>query len=143
MVRGYESLIIAHPETSDEGIQSIIDKISQLILKREGEVLKAEKLGKRKLVYKIKGSLRGQMLIVYFRGQPRILQELDGLLRYDEQVLRYQTIRLDDKFDLEIPRKEGTLESAEDSLAQESDEVTKQEAAAKSIVQEPTEELTS
>ncbi|MFH0814099.1 MAG: 30S ribosomal protein S6 [Pseudomonadota bacterium] len=141
MARGYETLIIAHPEVIDEEIHALEEKIKEVIARSEGECLSIEKLGKRKLVYKIKGFLKGYFFIVYFTGQSRILQELDRLLRYNERVLRYQTLRLDQGFDLESLRKEKPPEPGESSESEPSEESSEQEASKEETLSEGAEEV--
>ena len=54
MFSGYETLVISHPDISDEELQELIDKLKNVISRTNGESLKIDKWGKRKLVYKIK-----------------------------------------------------------------------------------------
>ncbi|MCD6352880.1 MAG: 30S ribosomal protein S6 [Proteobacteria bacterium] len=113
MAQGYEILIIFHPETPDDEIENQINKTKDVISESKGEFLKANKWGQRKLVYKIKGVLKGYFLIVYFLGNPDTLKVLDGLFRYNERILRYQTIKLDKKFDFQSLQEEASPEKAE------------------------------
>jgi len=105
MLRGYETLIIAHPEASEEEINEIVDKLKNAIINSKGDWLKAEKWGERKLVYKIKGLLKGYFLLVYFLGNSDTLKTIDTILRYNERILRYQTVKLDKKVDPETLRE--------------------------------------
>lgn len=119
MAQGYEILIVLHPETSDDEIENQINKTKNVISESKGEFLKANKWGQRKLVYKIKGVLKGYFLIVYFLGNPDTLKALDGLFRYNERVLRYQTIKLDKKFDFQALQEEALQEKAEITESEE------------------------
>jgi len=105
MAQAYETMIIVHPETAEEGIHSLIDTLKQVITDSQGDCLKVERWGHRKLAYKIKGLLKGYFLLVYYYGNSQILQAIDSLLRYKEHVLRYQTVKLDRRIDPESIRK--------------------------------------
>jgi small subunit ribosomal protein S6 len=139
MAQAYETMSIVHPETSDEEIQSLIDSFKEVVTKSQGDCLKVERWGQRRLVYKIKGLLKGYFLIIYYFGNPKILQEIDSLLRYREQVLRYQTLKLDKKIDPESIRASEATEpeatadgESEEQIAPEDTallEETKEEAA--------------
>jgi len=139
MAQAYETMIIVHPETSDEEMQGLIDALKEVITESQGDCLKVERWGQRKLVYKIKGFLKGYFLLVYYFGNPKILEAIDSLLRYREQVLRYQTVKLDKKIDpesireSEAPESEVTAdaESEKQIAAKDKDllEETKEEAA--------------
>jgi len=111
MAQAYETMIIVHPETSDEEMQGLIDALKEVITESQGDCLKVERWGQRKLVYKIKGFLKGYFLLVYYFGNPKILEAIDSLLRYREQVLRYQTVKLDKKIDPESIRESEAAES--------------------------------
>ncbi|HPD60825.1 MAG TPA: 30S ribosomal protein S6 [Thermodesulfobacteriota bacterium] len=113
MFSGYETLVIAHPDIPDEELQEFIDKIKNVISRTKGEFLKIDKWGKRKLVYKIKGLSKGVFFIVYFLGNQDVLQEIDRLLRFNERILRYQTVKIDKKVDIETLREKVTQETLE------------------------------
>ena len=113
MAQGYEILIIFHPETPDDEIENQINKTKDVISESKGEFLKANKWGQRKLVYRIKGVLKGYFLVVYFLGNSNTLKAVDGLFRYNERALRYQTIKLDKKFDFQSLQEEASQEKAE------------------------------
>ena len=53
--------------------------------------------GKRRCAHKIKKSQKGNYFLLYFSGDPGVLTELDRTLRYNEKVLRYQTVIADKK----------------------------------------------
>ena len=122
MFSGYETLVIAHPDISDEEHQELIDKIKNGLSQAKGELLKIDKWGKRKLVYKIKGLTKGCFLVVYFLGDQVVLQEIDKLLRFNERILRYQTMKIDKKLDIESLREKESPEPKESLEAAESGE---------------------
>jgi small subunit ribosomal protein S6 len=115
MVSGYETLVIVHPDISDDELQELIDKFKNVISRNNGESLKVDKWGKRKLVYKIKGLSKGFFLVVYFLGNQDVLQEIDRLLRFNERILRYQTVKIGKKVDIETLREKETKETSEAS----------------------------
>jgi small subunit ribosomal protein S6 len=119
MFAGYETLVIAHPDISDEELQELINKFKNVISRTKGEFLKVDKWGKRKLVYKIKGLSKGFFCIVYFLGNQDVLQEIDKLLRFNERILRYQTVKIDKKLDIESLREKETQENLEASASGE------------------------
>ena len=119
MSSGYETLVIAHPDISDEELQELIDKLKNVISRTKGEFLKIDKWGKRKLVYRIRGLTKGFFLIVYFLGKQDVLQEIDRLLRFNERILRYQTVKIDKKLDIETLREKETQETLETSASEE------------------------
>ena len=143
MAQAYETMIIVHPETPEEETSSLIEAFKSVISESQGDCLKVERWGHRKLVYRIKGLLRGYFLLIYYYGNPKILEAIDGLLRYREHVLRYQTVKLDKKVDPESIREPepsgetvkadviSDTEGEEDTKAEEKEipEETKEEAS--------------
>jgi len=113
MASGYETLFITHPEIADEELQELIDKFKDVIFRAGGDFLRVEKWGKRKLMYKIKGLSKGCFVRCCFLGNQVLLQEIDRLLRYNERVLRYQTIKLDKKINIESLREKEEKENLE------------------------------
>jgi len=103
---GYETLIIAHPEITEEELSELTEKLNEVITRAGGETIKVEKLGKRKLVYKIKKHTKGFFLVNYCQGSPMLPQTIDRFLRFYEKVLRYQTVRLNPKLDIEALRSQ-------------------------------------
>jgi small subunit ribosomal protein S6 len=104
MAQGYETLIIAHPDIPDDDAQSVIDKVKDALVRSGAECIKVDNWGKRRLVYRIKGQAKGCFILVYSLGSPKTLKEIDLVLRYNEQVLRYQTMKTHRKLDLDTLR---------------------------------------
>lgn len=92
MKRDYEAMVIIHHDVTEEEIKEFTDKLESLIQQKKGEIIKVEKWGKRKLAYRIKKSYKGYYLIVCFNGEKDCLDEMERSLRYNDKVLRYQTV---------------------------------------------------
>ena len=58
-------------------------------------VLKTEKWGKKKLHYTIKKQQKGNYFFLCFMGNQQILNDIDHALRFNENILRYQTLKVD------------------------------------------------
>ena len=142
MARGYELMIIAQPDLGDDDLQQLIDMAKGGIEGAGGEFLKARKWGKRKLVYKLKGLARGCFLLVYFNGDTSSLKKLDELLRYNEQVLRYQAVRLEKNFDIQsVPEDE--IEKQEEDIKEDITTEAEAKTAEPAATEEATEEAST
>ena len=91
-MRYYEMIFIVHPSVPDEEVSVVTDKITSVIKQSKGEVIHLDNWGKRRCAHKIKKSQKGNYFLLYFNGDPGVLTELDRTLRYNEKVLRYQTV---------------------------------------------------
>ena len=94
-MRYYEMIIIVHPNVPEEELPLVIDKVSSFIKQHKGEVVKLDQWGKRKCAHKINKCVKGYYFVLYFTAHPALLTELEKTLRYDEKVLRYQTVRVE------------------------------------------------
>jgi len=86
-------IFIVHPNVAEEETSQVTDKVTTVIAQHKGEVIKLKNLGKKKLAYKIKKCTRGYYFLLYFSATPAVLAELERTLRYDENILRYQTMK--------------------------------------------------
>jgi len=98
----YELLFILKPTLTEEEIQAQIDSVKSDIAAFGGEVLAVDTttLGMRKLAYEIDKNPRGYYVIVYHKSPTSSIAELERKLRYNENVLRFLTIKYTKKKDL-------------------------------------------
>ncbi len=94
-MRGYETCLVTHPEMSENDLDILLKKLSDSITKLNGKVIKTEKQGKKKLQYPIKKQQRGSYNFLSFMGNQQILNEIDHVLRFNESVLRFQTLKVE------------------------------------------------
>lgn len=83
------------PDLSEEQITELVKKVDTIISENGGEVLRTTMMGKRKLFYEIKGNLRGIYVHSVFLGGNKLIPELERRMRISEEVVRYQTIKLE------------------------------------------------
>ena len=95
----YETIFILDPDLEEEKVQSAIEKIKGIITQANGEILKAEDWGKRKLAYIVKKKIRGQYYLIHFSGSSTLLAELERNFRVMDAVIKFQSVRLDEKQD--------------------------------------------
>jgi len=101
-LRYYEMIIIVHPNVPEEELSLVLDKVSDAIKQHKGEVIKIDQWGKRKCAHKINKCVKGYYFVLYFTANPALLTELEKTLRYDEKILRYQTVKIE-KEKIEAP----------------------------------------
>ncbi len=98
----YEMIIIVHPNVPEDDLSPIIDKVSTLIKQQRGEIFKVDPWGKRKFAHKIDKCQKGYYYVVYFAVNPAFLAEIEKTIRYDEKILRCQTVKIE-KEKIEAP----------------------------------------
>ena len=118
-MKKYETIFILNPDLDEEQTQSTIEKVKGIITQTNGEILKVEDWGKRKLAYLIKKKDKGHYVLIHFSGSPALLSELERNYRVMDAVIKYQSVRLDERraSSTESPLPEEPLE--EESVAEE------------------------
>ena len=124
-MRYYEIIIIVHPNVPEEELPLLLDKITSFIKQHKGEVVKLDQWGKRKCAHKIDKCVKGYYFVLSFEANPALVAELEKMLRYDEKVLRYQTVRVEKKR-TEVPsinsEQQGEAVAAPQSEVQAADQ---------------------
>ncbi len=95
--RKYETIFILDPDLEEGAAQSAIEKIKGIITQGNGEILKVEDWGKRKLAYEVKKKSKGHYILIHFSGTPALLSELERNYRVMDAVIKFQSIRLDER----------------------------------------------
>ena len=95
-MRDYELVVVIDPEIDEERLSATLDRISQFVTTRGGEVIDVDRWGKRKLAYPIKRRSEGDYVITHFRLEPAQAAELEAGLQLSEEVLRHLLIRSED-----------------------------------------------
>jgi small subunit ribosomal protein S6 len=98
-------IFILHPNIPEEELSVVTDKVTAVIDRNKGEVIKLDSWGKKRCAHTIKKCNKGYFFLLYFMADPTVLQELDKTLRYNEKVLRYQTV-ITEKDKIEALKKE-------------------------------------
>ena len=100
-MRRYESLWVVNGDLPDEEVKSAIDKFSGIISSQGGTVVGLDEWGRRKLAYKIQGTIRGYFVLADFAGSPEMIKELERNYRIDDRIIRFLTTKKSDKVNLE------------------------------------------
>ncbi len=96
-MRKYETIFILDPDLEEGIAQSALEKIKGIITQGNGEILKVEDWGKRKLAYEVKKKSKGQYILIHFSGTPALLSELERNFRVMDAVIKFQSVRLDER----------------------------------------------
>ena len=94
MIALYESLIIGRQDLTPSQFETIIDKFASVIVSLKGEVKKRESWGLRNLAYKINKNRKGHYILLNIDGPPEAIVEYERLMRLDEDIIRFLTIKI-------------------------------------------------
>ena len=119
-MRGYELCLILQHETTEENIDQKVKNLQEKAVSNGGDIIKIEKWGKRSLKYAIKKQQKGYYCFVTVTGDNNTLHEIERMFKYDESVLRYSYLRLDESEITAIINSQDSAKTADDeSVAKE------------------------
>ena len=108
LTRTYESVVIINAALEDEQIEVTISRILEVITSHGGEIIEADKWGRKRLAYPIQKAKSGYYFILRFNAPTDLIAVLERNYRLDETIIRYLTITLD-KFALEAIAKQKEI----------------------------------
>jgi len=120
----YELLFVVKPTLTDDEIKAQIQKTQDSILAQEGEIVSVKDMGMRKLAYPVQKNERGYYTVIYFKAPGAAIAEIERLLRINEDILKFMTVRFTNKKEIAHFEKmaAATVEKTETPVAKEEPE---------------------
>ena len=109
----YESIVIMHPDASDELQKQLFKKNKEIIEAHGGSLFSLDTWGRRPLANHINKNRKGIYFHSTFSADNKAVAELERTMGINENVLRYMHTRLSDKVTLQ-----AYMESFKSSLAE-------------------------
>lgn len=104
-MRRYESVYIASTTIPEEELKGLTEKVEGIIARDNGLALKHIRWGKIRLAYNIQvhGTRheQGHYFYLNYLASPETVVELERNFKIDERFLRYITVKLEDRPDIE------------------------------------------
>jgi small subunit ribosomal protein S6 len=98
--RQYELVYILSPDATEQEIADLHAQVESIIARYQGEMVKTENWGRRKLAYRIGKHREGTYVLEVFRGTGELTKELDRRLKVFDSVIRHLCIRVDEELRL-------------------------------------------
>ncbi len=96
-MRIYEELFIVRPDATEEEVDPFIEQLRNVITQAGGTLEKTEKWGMRKLAYRVLKYNEGHYILLQFNAQPETVKEIERRLRVTDFVMKFITVRIDEK----------------------------------------------
>jgi small subunit ribosomal protein S6 len=96
-MRIYEELFIVRPDATEEEVDPLLEQLKHVITNAGGTIEKAEKWGTRKLAYRVAKHNEGQYILIVFNAKADTVKELERRLRVSDMVMKFLTVRIDEK----------------------------------------------
>ncbi|MDY0269600.1 30S ribosomal protein S6 [Trichloromonas sp.] len=120
-MRTYETIYIVHPELVGDGYQAIVEKFKGILGDLKANILKVDEWGTRKLAYPVKKQQRGTYVLMAYEAAADAIAELERRMRIDENVIKFQTVLLENGYQ-ESASEAGVVESSEEESEEETEE---------------------
>ena len=130
-MRYYETMYIVNSSLEEGQLNKIIETLNEEFEKNKVKVINHYVWGKKRLAYPIQNHKYGNYIIIHFESEERkFLINFGMVLKLNESVMRYQTVRLNKQPDVlelrdiivknEMPDSDQTTEE-QDNNTEESD----------------------
>jgi small subunit ribosomal protein S6 len=106
IMRRYETIVIIDPDLSTEKREPVLERVKDVIAQQGGYLAFIDDWGARKLAYEIKKKERGYYVRFDFCATGAVVDEIERFFRIDDRVLKYMTVLLDKKADIEKIKEE-------------------------------------
>src|ERR1700679_2962080 len=96
-MRVYEELFILKPDAPEEEVDEFVEQIKSVITTGNGTVDKVDNWGIRKLAYRVSKYNEGRYVLVVFSSTPDLVREVERRMRVADLVIKFITVRIDEK----------------------------------------------
>jgi len=117
----YELTYVISGVVQQNQVDDIVRKINHLVESNDGDVLEVDEWGNQRLSYEIDRKRSGYYVNMYFKAPGSLIQRLERELQINDDVLRYLTLRMDEKMQrhYEQRKKREAQEEADEKAAEE------------------------
>lgn len=90
----YETVYVLGEKIEEKEGDEVKKNFENLISQFQGEILRFEFMGEKELAYEIKKNKRGKYYRVIYRVPPEAQKEITRVLRLEERVIRFFTLKI-------------------------------------------------
>lgn len=94
-MRHYEIVLLVHPDQSDQ-VPGMLERYRTLVENNGGTVHRSEDWGRLQLAYTIAKLHKAHYLMLNIECDAATLEELEGIFRFNDAILRHLTVRKDE-----------------------------------------------
>lgn len=99
--REYELTYIVRPDVDDDETIKVQEKITGVIEDQKGTMLRVDDWGVRKLAYDIAKYSKGRYVLLNFLSEPDSIAELERTIRIDDRIIRFLSVKVEDRVEVE------------------------------------------
>ena len=104
-MRKYEVMFIIRPDVSEEDVDKVIAQMESAVTQTEGKIEKVEKMGRRRLAYRVARCREGLYVLFRLEGSGDTVKEFERRLKVSDAVIKFLTVRIDEELERAEKRK--------------------------------------
>jgi len=141
MISQYELVFIMTPVLSEDQMAETVKKYAKLVKDAKGEVIFEDSWGLKKLAYPIQKKSTGYYHTMEFKVVGEEIAKMELLLKRDEKILRFLTVKLDKHaIAYNIKKREKAKDTAKGGN-EETEEVVEEKTEEKSTIKDNEEKV--
>lgn len=109
----YEIIFIVRPDLPEEELSKLITQMEGAVSNSGGKVEKVEKMGRRRLAYRVKRQREGFYVLFTLEGGGETIREFERRLKVTDSVIKFLTVRMDEQ--LKRVEKKKALRAKQES----------------------------
>lgn len=96
-MRKYEIMFVVRPDIPEEDVAKLITQMEGVATGAGGTIEKVEKMGRRRLAYRIARQREGFYVLFVIEGSGDTVKEFERRLKVADPVIKYMTVRVDEE----------------------------------------------
>lgn len=128
-MRHYELLLVLKPTLTEEEVQQKVGLMKEVLVKNGAEIASVLEMGTRRLAYEIQKFERGVYFVVYFTAPSEAIKEVERLVRLNEDIIKFMTVKFEKKKELaHWDKLANAAKSKQEAAAKQSEEAAAEPA---------------
>ncbi len=92
----YEHVFLARQDISNQQVEQLVEQLRGILETNGGKIGKVENWGLKTLTFRIKKNRKAYYTLMNIDAPSAAVQEMERQMRFNEDILRYMTIRVDE-----------------------------------------------
>lgn len=137
-MKQYETGFLISPNLTEEETDKLILQMAEIVSQKKGKMVREDRWGKRKLAYSINKFEEAFYVFFYYEGEPDVPSELERRFKQTDAILRYLTVRKEEKET--IRKKKKSIQARDEEAESLKDKVGEEALEEEDIVSEESKE---
>jgi small subunit ribosomal protein S6 len=108
-VREYETIYLLKPDTGDEQVDEIKERLRGVVTREGGKVIRFTNQGKRKTAFPVAKQPKALYMHCLYIGKPGLVAEFERNLKMIDVVTKFESVRVADEVDFDARQVEADV----------------------------------